>query len=133
MALLRRFNLIPSLYQSSSLLLVNFICQQKSAYLDHKFPWFSFFSVPQFPIQGGTSCFYKPANNGLPWTCRNMMTHRSTMAAGLLIFLNDKKSLSTQATAQVRKVGAQISIASPGFVYEPYAPREPMPFWKRLV
>ncbi|KAK8518587.1 hypothetical protein V6N12_011838 [Hibiscus sabdariffa] len=53
-------------------------------------------------------------------------------AAGLLIFLNDKKSLSTQATAQVRKVGAQISIASPGFVYEPYAPREPIPFWKSL-
>ncbi|KAK8479552.1 hypothetical protein V6N11_072701 [Hibiscus sabdariffa] len=117
MALLRRFNLIPSLYQSSSLL-------SSRSYSS------GFSKVPQFPVQGATSCLYKPENNALPWTCRNMI-HRSTMAAGLLIFLNDKKSLSTQATAQVRKVGAQISITSPGFVYEPYAPPEPIPFWKR--
>ncbi|KAL4320273.1 hypothetical protein GQ457_18G007430 [Hibiscus cannabinus] len=118
MALLRRFNFIPSLYQSSSLL-------SSRGYSS------GFSKIPQFPVQGATSCLYKPESYALPWTCRNLMTHRSTMAAGLLIFLNDKKSLSTQATAQVRKVGAQISITSPGFVYEPYAPPEPIPFWKR--
>lgn len=41
---------------------------------------------------------------------------------------------STQAKpqAQVRQMGAlQVSMTSPGFVYEPYSPREPISFWSR--
>ncbi|GMI94521.1 hypothetical protein like AT5G27395 [Hibiscus trionum] len=113
-----RFNTIRSLYHQSS----SFLSRGYSS---------GFSNIQQFHVQGVTSCLYKTENNALPWTCRNTMTHRSTMAAELLIFLNDKKSLSTQATTQVRKVGAQVSMTSPGFVYEPYAPREPIPFWKR--
>jgi hypothetical protein len=26
----------------------------------------------------------------------------------------------------------KVSMLSPGFIYEPYAPREPISFWKRL-
>lgn len=62
------------------------------------------------------------------------MTLRSTMAAELLIFSNDTRSLSTQIKAppQARQMGAlKVSMSSPGFIYEPYAPREPIPFWRR--
>ncbi|XP_031403632.1 uncharacterized protein LOC116212988 isoform X4 [Punica granatum] len=43
------------------------------------------------------------------------------------------RSLATQVkpSAQARQRGAQISLFSPGFVYAPYTPREPIPFWKR--
>ncbi|GMI88797.1 hypothetical protein like AT5G27395 [Hibiscus trionum] len=124
MALMRRFNAIRSLYQTLE-------SHQSSSFLSSTRYSRGFSNVPQFNGQGATSCLYKTENNALPWTCRNTMTLRSTMAAELLIFLNDKKSLSTQATTQVRKVGAQVSMTSPGFVYEPYAPRELIPFWKR--
>ncbi|XP_038992653.1 39S ribosomal protein L45, mitochondrial isoform X2 [Hibiscus syriacus] len=124
MALMRRFNTMRSLYQILD-------SHQSSSFLSLRRYSSGFSNVPQFYGQGVTSCLYKTENNALPWTCRNTMTLRSTMAAELLVSLNEKKSLSTQATAQVRKVGAQISMTSPGFVYEPYAPREPMPFWKR--
>jgi hypothetical protein len=30
------------------------------------------------------------------------------------------------------QVGLKVVMMSPGFVYEPYSPREPIPFWKRL-
>lgn len=56
------------------------------------------------------------------------------MAAKLLIFSNDTRSVTTQAKAppQARKMGAlQVSMLSPGFIYEPYGPREPISFWQR--
>lgn len=124
MALLRRFNTIRSLYQTLGM-------HQSSSFLSSRSYSTGFSNVSQFYGQGVTSCLYKTQTNALPWTCRNTLTLRSTMAAELLIFLNDKKSLSTQAPTQTRKVGAQISMTSPGFVYEPYALREPIPFWKR--
>ncbi|KAE8691276.1 hypothetical protein F3Y22_tig00110890pilonHSYRG00409 [Hibiscus syriacus] len=124
MALMRRFNTIRSLYQTLE-------PHQSSSFLSLRSNSSGNSNVPQSYGQGVNSCLYKTENKAFPWTCRNTMTLHSTMTAELLIFLNDKKSLSTQATAQVRKVGAQISMTSPGFVYEPYAPREWIPFWKR--
>ncbi|XP_022742731.1 uncharacterized protein LOC111293929 isoform X2 [Durio zibethinus] len=130
MALLRRINTVRSLYQTFEL-------QQSSSFLLRSSRSYStgFSNVPQFygQGQGTTYCFYKTDNNAIPWTSRNKMTLRSTMAAELLIFLNDKKFLATQAKApaQVRKTGAQLSITSPGLVCEPYAPGEPITFWKR--
>ncbi|KAG5127457.1 hypothetical protein JHK82_028292 [Glycine max] len=54
------------------------------------------------------------------------------MAAELSIFMNDRRiSTQVKASAQARQVGRQISISSPGFIYEPYEPREKIPFWKR--
>ncbi|XP_040371832.1 uncharacterized protein LOC112191705 isoform X2 [Rosa chinensis] len=79
------------------------------------------------------SSLYK-GNGALPWTCRNAMTLRSAMAVELPIFLNDKRLLSTQvkAPAQARQMGAlRVSMTSPGFIYEPYAPREKVPFFQR--
>ncbi|XVF06158.1 hypothetical protein REPUB_Repub06bG0023400 [Reevesia pubescens] len=128
MALLRRFNTIRSFYQT-------FEIQQSSLSLFRSPRSYStgFSNVPEFYGRGITSCLYKTDNNALPWTCRNTMTLRSTMAAELLIYFNDKKFATTQAkaSAQIRKVGTQVSMTSPGFVYEPYAPGEPIPFWKR--
>ncbi|XP_027367260.1 uncharacterized protein LOC113873362 [Abrus precatorius] len=71
--------------------------------------------------------------DGFPFGGVKPLTLRSTMAAELSIFLNDKRMVTTQARAspQARQMGAQISITSPGFIYEPYEPREKISFWKR--
>ncbi|PON85506.1 Tim44-like domain containing protein [Trema orientale] len=71
--------------------------------------------------------------NALLWTHRSSMTLRSAMAAELAIFWNDKRLVTTQAKApsQARQMGAKVAVFSPGFVYEPYAPREAIPFWRR--
>ncbi|XP_028784494.1 39S ribosomal protein L45, mitochondrial-like isoform X4 [Neltuma alba] len=56
------------------------------------------------------------------------------MVAELTIFRNERRLATTQANApaQARKMGAvKVSMSSPGFVYEPYAPREPISFWQR--
>uniref|UniRef100_A0A1D1YW47 Large ribosomal subunit protein mL45 n=1 Tax=Anthurium amnicola TaxID=1678845 RepID=A0A1D1YW47_9ARAE len=48
--------------------------------------------------------------------------------------LTDARSMSTQArvpTQALRQGGLQVTMLSPGFVYEPYKPREPIPFWRR--
>ena len=29
--------------------------------------------------------------------------------------------------------GMQVTMLSPGFIYEPYKPRDPIPFWRRFV
>ncbi|XP_043816026.1 pentatricopeptide repeat-containing protein At3g56030, mitochondrial-like isoform X3 [Manihot esculenta] len=52
----------------------------------------------------------------------------------LSIFFNSKRLVTTEARAppQARQMGAlKVSISSPGFIYEPYAPRESIPFWRR--
>ncbi|KAK4427664.1 hypothetical protein Salat_1535400 [Sesamum alatum] len=41
-------------------------------------------------------------------------------------------SVQASPPAQARQMGAvQVSMTSPGFVYEPYSPREPISFWYR--
>uniref|UniRef100_A0A0E0EF94 Large ribosomal subunit protein mL45 n=1 Tax=Oryza meridionalis TaxID=40149 RepID=A0A0E0EF94_9ORYZ len=69
----------------------------------------------------------------------------------LLLQINHTRSMSTAAQAEppslskaptpsqtsskvplgARKVGMKVVMMSPGFVYEPYSIREPIPFWKR--
>ncbi|KAG6701494.1 hypothetical protein I3843_08G161800 [Carya illinoinensis] len=74
------------------------------------------------------------AHNALPFTRGNTMILRSTMAAEFLTVSNITRLLSTQTKAppQARQMGAlKVSMLSPGIIYEPYAPREPMSFWKR--
>lgn len=57
-----------------------------------------------------------------------------TMAAKSYIIISGMRLLSTQAKAppQARQMGSfKVSMSSPGIIYEPYAPREPIAFWKR--
>ncbi|KAK7277890.1 hypothetical protein RJT34_22909 [Clitoria ternatea] len=72
-------------------------------------------------------------HDGFPFAGVKPLTLRSTMAAELSIFMNDKRMVTTQVkpSAQARLVGTQISISSPGFIYEPYEPRKKIPFLKR--
>ncbi|KAK6915544.1 Tim44-like domain [Dillenia turbinata] len=70
----------------------------------------------------------------LPWTPGHTRTPNHTTAADLQIFFNGVRLLTAQAKApaQARHMGAvKVSMTSPGFVYDPYEPREPIPFWKR--
>ncbi|KAJ7978023.1 39S ribosomal protein L45 mitochondrial [Quillaja saponaria] len=90
-------------------------------------------NVPEYSRGSFSSYLYK-GKNELPWTGGKTLKLPSVMAAELSIFLYDKRSVTTQAKAppQVRQMGAlKVSMTSPGFVYEPYAPREPISFWKR--
>ncbi|KAH7543123.1 hypothetical protein FEM48_Zijuj02G0149800 [Ziziphus jujuba var. spinosa] len=75
-------------------------------------------------------------HNALLWTRGSNTTLCSAMAAELLIFSNGTRLVTTQAKAppQARQMGAlKVSMSSPGFVYEPYAPRKPIPFWQRCA
>eukprot|EP00268_Persea_americana_P031211 TRINITY_DN30310_c0_g1_i6.p1 TRINITY_DN30310_c0_g1~~TRINITY_DN30310_c0_g1_i6.p1 ORF type:complete len:221 (+),score=28.34 TRINITY_DN30310_c0_g1_i6:415-1077(+) len=56
------------------------------------------------------------------------------MVTELSFFLHDKRSMSTKVKAppQIRQMGAlKVSMVSPGIVYEPYSPREPISFLRR--
>ncbi|CAN4111189.1 unnamed protein product [Withania somnifera] len=57
----------------------------------------------------------------------------SPMMQGPIIY-GYMRSVTTQAKApaQSRQMGAvKVSMLSPGIIYEPYVPREKIPFWKR--
>ncbi|KAH0870124.1 hypothetical protein HID58_077146 [Brassica napus] len=59
---------------------------------------------------------------------------RSTMIAESVPFSSDKRFATTQVKAppQLQKTGAvRVSMVSPGFVYEPYALHEKIPWWRR--
>ncbi|MQL83037.1 hypothetical protein Taro_015530 [Colocasia esculenta] len=60
---------------------------------------------------------------------------RPGKGAGLTILLSNARLMSTQGarvpTQALRQGGLQVTMLSPGFVYEPYKPRERIPFWKR--
>ncbi|KAG6590370.1 hypothetical protein SDJN03_15793, partial [Cucurbita argyrosperma subsp. sororia] len=60
----------------------------------------------------------------------------SAVAADLSIFSHSIgiRLATTQAKAppQARQMGAlKVSMLSPGIIYEPYSPRQPIPFWQR--
>ncbi|KAB1202292.1 39S ribosomal protein L45, mitochondrial [Morella rubra] len=89
--------------------------------------------VPELNRRSISSCLHK-VHNALPFTRGSTMTLRSKMVAELLIFSTDTRLITTQTKAppQARQMGAlKVSMLSPGFIYEPYAPREPLSFWKR--
>ncbi|KAH9754698.1 Tim44 domain-containing protein [Citrus sinensis] len=89
--------------------------------------------VPEIYSQNISSCLCKD-HGALPWTRGSTMTLRSSLAPKSLLYLNEKRFATAQpkAPAQARQMGAlKVSISSPGFIYEPYAPREAIPFWRR--
>ncbi|XP_028770810.1 39S ribosomal protein L45, mitochondrial-like isoform X2 [Neltuma alba] len=86
-----------------------------------------------FSLKSFSSNLYN-GHNAFPRTSGKTLTVRSAMVAELTIFRNERRLATTQANApaQARKMGAvKVSMSSPGFVYEPYAPREPISFWQR--
>ncbi|KNA20101.1 hypothetical protein SOVF_055450 [Spinacia oleracea] len=89
-------------------------------------------SGPQGNSCSSNSFSYKSHN--YPLICGRAGVLRSSMAAELSVFLCEARSLSTKAKAppQGRAMGTmQVTMLSPGFIYEPYAPREPISFLKR--
>ncbi|XP_065852241.1 pentatricopeptide repeat-containing protein At3g56030, mitochondrial isoform X2 [Euphorbia lathyris] len=82
-----------------------------------------------------TSLCSRSGHNALPWIHGDRMTLQSSVALQLPFLSNDKRFFSTKVKAppQQRQMGAvTVNFVSPGFVYEPYAPRVPIPLWKRL-
>ncbi|TXG65635.1 hypothetical protein EZV62_006910 [Acer yangbiense] len=128
MSLLRRLSTIRTLYRTVEI--------QESSYLLGSSRSYSrgvSNAIPEIYSSSISSCLYK-GQSFLPWTHRSTMTLHSTMAAKSLIFSNDKRLLSTQAKVppQARQMGAlKVFMLSPGFIHDPYAPREPIPFWRR--
>ncbi|XP_057541200.1 uncharacterized protein LOC130818938 [Amaranthus tricolor] len=87
---------------------------------------------PQFNFSRTYSYLYKSHN--YPLTCGSARVLRCTMAAKLSAFSYEARSVTTHAKAppQARQMGAmQVAMVSPGFIYEPYAPREHISFWRR--
>ncbi|XP_064969702.1 uncharacterized protein LOC135585183 isoform X6 [Musa acuminata AAA Group] len=67
------------------------------------------------------------ARDGSGFTSRS-----STKVAELTICFNGSRSMSiVKAPAGARQVSLKVTMLSPGFVYEPYTPREPISFWRR--
>lgn len=90
-------------------------------------------NVPELNCRN-ISSFFNKGHGALPWSHRSSLTLSSAMAVELPIFLNDTRLLSTQvkAPAQARQMGAlRVAMSSPGFIFEPYAPREKIPFFRR--
>nr|XP_018682598.1 PREDICTED: uncharacterized protein LOC103988908 isoform X3 [Musa acuminata subsp. malaccensis] len=56
----------------------------------------------------------------------------STKVAEFTICFSGSRSMSSvKAPAGARQVALKVTMLSPGFVYEPYKPREPISFWRR--
>lgn len=92
----------------------------------------SYSSVMSVP---GASCLRKD-HDALPWTIGCKKTLHSVMAAELSLFSFGTRLVTTQAKApsQMQQMGSfKVSMLSPGIIYEPYAPREPISFWRRWV
>ncbi|KAK9139544.1 hypothetical protein Scep_009225 [Stephania cephalantha] len=69
-----------------------------------------------------------------PWISKSAKQLNPTTIIELSALLNHSRSVATQAKAppQARQMGAlKVSMLSPGIVYEPYAPREPISFLRR--
>lgn len=111
---------------------------RKASYLFGSWRSYSLYSnvaveVPEIIRRRNTHCFYK-GHNRLPCIHGDNTILRTATVAELSILFNGSRSLSTQvqAPAQARKMGAlKVSMISPGIIYEPYGPREPISFLRR--
>ncbi|XP_062144317.1 uncharacterized protein LOC133851763 [Alnus glutinosa] len=124
---LRRLQTIRALYWTAGIRESSYLLGSSRSYSN------AISHVPELNQRSISSCLYK-ARNAFHFTRGCTMTLRSTMAAELLIFSNDTRLVTTQAKAppQARQMGSlKVSMLSPGFIYEPYAPREPISFWQR--
>ncbi|XP_038988296.1 39S ribosomal protein L45, mitochondrial isoform X1 [Phoenix dactylifera] len=68
----------------------------------------------------------------LGWNSRDSIMLCSMKVSDLTVYSNGTRPMSTmKAPAGARQVALKVTMLSPGFVYEPYKLREPIPFWKR--
>ncbi|KAK4379002.1 hypothetical protein RND71_000864 [Anisodus tanguticus] len=89
-------------------------------------------NVPHITLRSISSCMHKD-HEGIPWKSGDKTMLRSSTTQEPICY-GYMRSVTTQAKAsgQARKMGAvKVSMLSPGIIYEPYAPREKIPFWKR--
>ncbi|KAL3381823.1 hypothetical protein AABB24_001762 [Solanum stoloniferum] len=87
---------------------------------------------PHITLRCISSCIYKD-HGGIPWTSGDKIMLRSTTTQEPISY-GYMRSVTTKAKApaQARQMGAvKVSMLSPGIIYEPYVPREKIPFWKR--
>ncbi|XP_056166223.1 uncharacterized protein LOC115680909 isoform X5 [Syzygium oleosum] len=90
-------------------------------------------NVPEFNCRGISSFSHK-GQSTFVLTRASALTLQEKKNAEFLTFSNWARFMTTQVKAppQARQMGAlQVTMLSPGIVYEPYALREPIPFWKR--
>ncbi|XP_023520770.1 uncharacterized protein LOC111784221 isoform X1 [Cucurbita pepo subsp. pepo] len=91
-------------------------------------------SVSQLGIQ--KTSFLSNTHTAFSLARGHKMIICSAVAADLSIFSHSIgiRLATTQAKAppQARQMGAlKVSMLSPGIIYEPYSPRQPIPFWQR--
>ncbi|OIT19623.1 hypothetical protein A4A49_40518, partial [Nicotiana attenuata] len=88
--------------------------------------------VPHLTLRSISSCVHKD-HGGIPWTSGDKpMLHSTTMQEPISYGYMRSVTTQAKAPAQARQMGAvKVSMVSPGIVYDPYAPREKIPFWKR--
>ncbi|XP_004495751.1 uncharacterized protein [Cicer arietinum] len=128
---LKRLQLVRTLYRSSQ------IREDSSSYLLGSCRSYS--NALSNGSHGSFKSFHPhlfKSNDGFSFSLDSVktLTLRSTMAAELSIIMNHRRMETTIAkapSAQARLVGTQIAMPSPGFIYEPYKPREKIPFWQR--
>ncbi|XP_039129320.1 39S ribosomal protein L45, mitochondrial isoform X1 [Dioscorea cayenensis subsp. rotundata] len=89
------------------------------------------YSVHGFGYRGMATCSYGISLIiGKPGRDEAMVTSLKVIESG--INLSGTRSMSTmKVPTGARQVALKVTMLSPGFVYEPYAPREPIPFWRR--
>lgn len=70
---------------------------------------------------------------GIPWTPGdNTMLRSTTMQEPISYGYMRSVTTHAKAPAQAWQMGAvKVAMQSPGIIYEPYAPRDKIPFWKR--
>nr|XP_016516105.1 PREDICTED: uncharacterized protein LOC107832747 isoform X2 [Nicotiana tabacum] len=88
--------------------------------------------VPHLTLRNISSCVHKD-HGGIPRTFGDKpMLHSTTMQEPISYGYMRSVTTQAKAPAQARQMGAvKVSMVSPGIIYDPYAPRERIPFWKR--
>ncbi|CAN6219742.1 unnamed protein product [Urochloa humidicola] len=85
-------------------------------------------------LRGLTSLTYNPSSV-IGHKLRGASPVHIVKVLDIVVHLDHTRSMSTttasKVTAGARKVSLKLVMSSPGFVYEPYSPRERIPFWKR--
>ncbi|KAF5196632.1 Mitochondrial inner membrane translocase complex, subunit Tim44-related protein [Thalictrum thalictroides] len=95
--------------------------------LDSKVPVYCYRAFSTFPLYNNESGRQLWISGRGKTLCSSMVTESSSC-------FKEVRTVSTQVNAppQARQMGGmQVAMLSPGIVYEPYAPREPISFWRR--
>ncbi|CAL5380882.1 unnamed protein product [Camellia sinensis] len=99
------------------------------------------FEVGKFSSLFGSSTSYSDVIVKVqPWSSLDFYKYKGTSlydaAAESYVSMGDIRLVTTQAKAppqarQMNQGSFKVSMSSPGIIYEPYMPREPISFWRR--